>query len=350
MATNLWEPNAEIGAMSGSRSSLGRHTPIGIGNIGTQFRWRGHWDNLGMGNRTPTRIGLPHRVCGPLGLRHLLAEGTEMRKTTLLKVLLAGIASIGLMSIPQMALAQHGGGSHGGGGSGSHGGGGFSGGSHGGGSLGGGGGFRGGGFDGYHGSAGSYGGFRGGGRTGSMYGNGSRAGSMAGESARNYSSERSPSRYARADTSPGWHSLGGSNRGAATGRSGSMTAMNRPGGSAHAMHAAISDGQWHSFSGARGSIGTATNAHFGGNGEFTHFGGGWRGGGWGGGWGWGGRGWGGYGFGWGCWACGWGLGFGWGIGWDPFWAVYPYPYWDNLSWGDPYGYFAPPYYLYPYPA
>jgi len=147
---------------------------------------------------------------------------------------------------------------------------------------------------------------------------------------------------ARADTSPGWHSFG---RSAGPGETGRGVEMAR------------ADGAWHSFGSGRSSVGTGTTTRFGGNGELTRgrgFGGaGWRGGDWGGrGWGaWRGT-WGypGYGFGWGCWACGWGFGFGWGIGWNPYWALYPYPYWDNLWWGDPYGFYAPPYYLYPYPA
>jgi hypothetical protein len=115
---------------------------------------------------------------------------------------------------------------------------------------------------------------------------------------------------------------------------------------------AIADGQWHSFGGARNTslvlnARFGANAGFGRNVGFGRFGGGpWRGGyGWRGGWGYPG-----YRFGWGCWACGWGFGFGWGIGWNPYWALYPYPYWDNLWWGDPYGYYPPPAYLYPYPG
>jgi hypothetical protein len=262
-----------------------------------------------------------------------------MRKNTLLKVLLAGFASLTLICAPQSLFAQHGsggGGSHGGSGGGSHGGGG--GGFHGGG---GGGSVHSGGYGGFHGGAGSYGGYRGGERQG--YGGGSRYGRMGGESpsTRNSGATRSSSSLGRADTSPRWHSFerSGGSGGAATG---------------HQM--GVADGQWHSFGSARGSAGTAiaANSRFGGNGEFTH-GGAWGGRGWGGG-GWGGRGWRGgwgypgYGFGWGCWACGWGFGYGWGIGWNPYWALYPYPYWDNLWWGDPYGYDAPPYYIYPYPA
>ena len=118
------------------------------------------------------------------------------------------------------------------------------------------------------------------------------------------------------------------------------------------MHAALADGQWHSFGGTHAALNG--NPHFGGHTEFIHGGGwgggGWGGGGWHGGWGWrGGWGYPGFGFGFGCWGCGWGYGFGWGIGWNPWWAFYPYPYWDNLWWGDPYGYFDPPGYIYPYP-
>lgn len=253
-------------------------------------------------------------------------------KPTLLKVLLTVFAFLGLICAPQTAFAQHGGGggSHGGGGGGFHGGGG---GFHSGGSYGGG----------FHGGGYSSGGYRGSEREG--YGGGSRYERMGGESpsARNYGATRGSSSLPRADTSPGWHSFGrsGSNGGAAAG---------------HEM--GMADGQWHSFGSTHGATGSALtgSTRFGGNTEFAH-GGAW--GGWGGrGWGdWGGRGWGGwhggwgypgYGFGWGCWACGWGFGFGWGIGWNPYWALYPYPYWDNLWWGDPY-YYPPPYYLYPYP-
>jgi hypothetical protein len=112
------------------------------------------------------------------------------------------------------------------------------------------------------------------------------------------------------------------------------------------MHAALADGQWHSFGGTHGgahaALGTGLNENvrFGGRSEFFRgegFGGfgGWRGG-----FGW-------RGFGFGCWGCGWGFGFGWGIGWNPYWALYPYPYWDSLWWGDPYGYYGAPD-IYPY--
>lgn len=134
------------------------------------------------------------------------------------------------------------------------------------------------------------------------------------------------------------------------GSAGARGAMEGRGGTE--MRAALADGQWHSFGGTRGGTlggshaalasGLNGNARLGGGrSEFIH--GGW-GGGWGGlhgGWGWrGGWGYPGYGFGFGCWACGWGFGFGWGIGWNPYWALYPYPYWDSLWWGDPYGYFG----------
>ena len=119
------------------------------------------------------------------------------------------------------------------------------------------------------------------------------------------------------------------------------------------MHAALADGQWHSFGGTHGSAhatlatGLNGNARFGGREDFIH--GGWGGSGWHGGFGGWRGGWGypGYGFRFGCWGCGWGYGFGWGIGWNPYWAFYPYPYWDNLWWGNPYGYFGPPD-IYPY--
>ena len=167
------------------------------------------------------------------------------------------------------------------------------------------------------------------------------------------------SAYGRADTSPGWHSMGGSSAGRGeAGRSGNMAGASGARGAMEGhgtatMHAALADGQWHSFGGTHGSAhatlatGLNGNARFGGREDFIH--GGWGGSGWHGGFGGWRGGWGypGYGFGFGCWGCGWGYGFGWGIGWNPYWAFYPYPYWDNLWWGDPYGYFGPPD-IYPY--
>jgi hypothetical protein len=180
---------------------------------------------------------------------------------------------------------------------------------------------------------------------------------MGAESSRGAGGERRSSAYGRADTSPGWHSLG-ARGGSAMARAGSPSGMGRFGGGAVAMRSSVADGQWHSFGGARGSGGTnVANARFGGSADFGRGGFGGRdfvGRGWGGGWGGGGFGWRGgwgypgYGFGWGCWSCGWGFGFGWGIGWNPYWAVYPYPYWDNLWWGDPYGYYSNPGDIYPY--
>jgi hypothetical protein len=177
-----------------------------------------------------------------------------------------------------------------------------------------------------------------------MYGGG-RSGSMGRESAPRSGAQHS-SPYGRADTSPGWHSLG---------RSGGMSSATGTHGLniSHGteMRAALADGQWHSFGGAHAALGSRLNGNvgFGHNAEFIHGGwGGWGGGGWHGGWR-GGWGYPGYGFGFGCWGCGWGYGFGWGIGWNPWWALYPYPYWDSLWWGDPYGYFGPPGDIYPYP-
>jgi hypothetical protein len=128
-------------------------------------------------------------------------------------------------------------------------------------------------------------------------------------------------------------------------------------------HAAIADGNWHSFGTSRGESthnSLASTSHFTTT-SFAHPGfaasnlawrGGWHGGygwhgGWYGGWGWG---WGfagwnwGWGWGWGC--CGWGWGWGWGgWGWSPFWSWPAY-------WYNPYldGYYPPPYALYPYPG
>src|ERR1035438_305996 len=117
-------------------------------------------DNFVDGSTSLTGIGLLSRS-GVLSwaTHRLCMEGTEMRKNTLLKVLLAGFASLTLICAPQSLFAQHGsggGGSHGGSGGGSHGGGGggFQGG-------GGGGSVHRGGYGGFHGGAGSYGGYRG---------------------------------------------------------------------------------------------------------------------------------------------------------------------------------------------
>jgi len=124
----------------------------------------------------------------------------------------------------------------------------------------------------------------------------------------------------------------------------------------NASHAAVADGNWHSFAALRGEAshgmtgGTlASTSHFAAPASFTHanlatrnfaWRGGWGGWGWRGGWGWGFgfAGWN-WGWGWGC--CGWG----WGWGWSPFWSWPAY-------WYNPYleGYDPPPYALYPYPG
>src|SRR5215813_12233677 len=121
--------------------------------------------------------------------------GNQMRKSTLLKALLAVTAPVTL--IGATAFAQHGGG-HGGGGGGFHGGGG--------GFHGGGGGFHGGG--GYHG--GGYGG---------MHGGGPQA--MPGGGGSGMSGGPSPARGFGA------------------------------GGHSSTAHAAVADGQWHSFGNGR---------------------------------------------------------------------------------------------------
>src|ERR1035441_7690848 len=100
-----------------------------------------HLDNFRSGMGFQIGIRLIQAVCPPGPITAVSVEGTHMRKSTLLKSLLAGIASLLLVCLPVPAFAQHGGG-HGGGGGGSHGGGG--GGYHGGG----GGGYHGGGYSG----------------------------------------------------------------------------------------------------------------------------------------------------------------------------------------------------------
>ena len=273
-----------------------------------------------------------------------------MRKSTFLNGLLSGIASVALVCAPTTALAQHGGGGHGGsgGGGGFHGGGG--GGFHGGGS---GGGYRGGGYGGYGGRGGSYEG-RG------SYG-GMRGASPSGRSsaaARPWSFE---GREAAHDTSPGWHSFGSGNgagmagrssggamagrsgAGAAAGRSAAGASAGRSVGGASASHAAIADGQWHSFGSAQGAAGSTqtSNPRSVESATLNRNGLGFVNSGWRGGFGFRG----GYrGFGWGCcgWGLGWGWGFGWGWGWDPFWDWTPY--WYNPWWWD-YGY--SPAYIYP---
>jgi hypothetical protein len=238
-----------------------------------------------------------------------------MQHPTRSHALLAGLFSLALICGPIPALAQHGGG-HGSGG-GSHGGG-FSGGSRGGGfSSGGGRSF--GGSRGFEGSRGSYGGMRG---NSSAMGRSSRPWASEGRGVRN--------------TSPGWHGFerSGNARNMSARADGGMGA--RSAGSARNFHAAVADGQWHSFGAAHGG-GTllASNARaasfnsfrggFGGNGFFR-----------------------GPGFraGFGCCGFGWGYGWGWGWGgwgwWNPFWA------WPSY-WYSPWWYDYSPQYIYPNP-
>lgn len=239
-----------------------------------------------------------------------------MTHPTLSKTLLALMASLVLVCLPTAVFAQHGGGHSGGGGGGSHGagGGGFHGGG-GGGGFHGGGGFSGGGFrggyggshgGGFSGARGPYGGMRGAG-AGGRYSGTSRPWSWEGRGA--------GSRV----NSPGWHSF----------NSGSGFA-GRNGAAGSTFHAAVADGNWHSFGGVhntsasmRASItsrgtgfGINHAAFFNGTGAWRNNWGGWRGG-WGG---WGCCGWG-WGWGWGGWWWG-----GWGWGWSPFWNWGPYAY------------------------
>ena len=273
-----------------------------------------------------------------------------MKKSTSLQALLSGIVSLGLVCLSAPAFAQHGGGhSGGGGGGGSHAG-------------------AGGGF---HGGGGSYGGYHGGGYSGGyrggapgFSGRGSSAGPAASSRARGSASVGHPwsweGRSGR-DTSPGWHQFASSNS-RTVGREGVGSAATRSGASsmparstAAVNHAAVADGQWHSFAAQRTEMARASTTT-----TFTRAGtassnlawhgnnwGGWRGG-WHGGWGWPGWNW---GWGWGC--CGWGFGLGWGWGgwgvgwasWGPFWA------WPSY-WYDPWIYadVSAPYVLDPYPG
>src|ERR1700692_3019261 len=152
-----------------------------------------------------------------------------MRKSTFLKTLLAGITSLTLVCAAMPAFAQHGGHGGGGGGGGFHGGGG------------------GGGFP----RGGSYSGYRGG---GSMYGGGGRYGRMGGgsPSARSSGGGRAWSSEGRGvrNTSPGWHSFARSGGGGS--RNGASTAS---------FHSPISDGQWHSFGGEHGAVGSGLTAN-----------------------------------------------------------------------------------------
>jgi hypothetical protein len=263
-----------------------------------------------------------------------------MKKSTLFHALLPGIVSFGLVCFSAPAFAQHGGG-HAGGGGGSHSGGG--GGFHGGGSYGG---FHGGSYSGgYHGGGPAFGG------RGSFAGPSGRSlGPRGANTGRPWSWEGHNSR----DASPGWHQFASGNR--SSGREGAVNA-GHPGASSMPArsatvpnHAAVADGQWHSFAAPRTEIARATvstpfnrasvaSSNLSWHGNWAGWHGGWRGG-----WGWPGWNW---GWGWGC--CGWGFGWGWdwGLGWaywSPFWA-WP-PYWYN-PWL--YADVSAPYVLDPYP-
>lgn len=230
-----------------------------------------------------------------------------MTKSTSLKAFLAGITSLILACATAPASAQHMGGFHGSPGGGFHGGGGY----------------HGGGFQGYS-------GYHGGGPTG-MYRGGSY-GRMPGNSvsARNPSGARGESSFGR----------GGSN---GAGSNGAVQGRGLSGSTATA-HAAIVDGQWHSFgSQAFANHATAvstvhTNRAAVATTSFTTT---WHGAGWWGhpaSFGWGCCGWGwGWGFGFGV-GFGFGFGFGWGSPWSPYWYWPPYSY-SYYPWG----YYPPPY-------
>jgi hypothetical protein len=165
-----------------------------------------------------------------------------------------------------------------------------------------------------------------------MFGAGGRYAGMGGGSFSARSGAARAWSFARGggmrDTSPGFHSFAGSgSRAGFAGRSGGAGLAGRAGSRSMATtHAAMADGQWHSFAGLRPV--SAGSAFVGGRGGFF-----------GRGYGWGGWGYPGFGLGWGL---GWGWGWGFGLGWDPFWYWPPYAY--NPWW---YGY--PASYIYPYP-
>jgi hypothetical protein len=270
-----------------------------------------------------------------------------MNRSTLLKALLSGTTSLALVFLSAPAFAQHGGGHSGGGGGGSRAGGG-GGGFHGGGSYGGhhGGGYTGG----YRGGAPAYGG------RGSSSGPGvSSVGPRGANAGHPWSWE---SRGDTRDPSPGWHQFASGNH-SAMGREGAASAAARPGASSMPgrsatvpNHAAVADGQWHSFAAPRTEIARASTTTTFNRAGLVSSNLAWRGNNWGGwrggrGWGWPGWNWG-WGWGWGC--CGWGFGGGWGWGfgwssWTPFWAWPPY-------WYDPWLYtdISAPYVLDPYPG
>jgi len=273
----------------------------------------------------------------PPGNQPPFGGGAPMRISTR-NSLLAGIASVALIFLPTPSLAQHGGGGHGGGGGGSHAGGGFSGGGYHGGSYGNGG---------FHGGGTSSGSYRGGGY-GSRAGSGSFGGSTSAREggSRPWASEGQGVR----DTSPGWHGFQRPGNGAGeTGKSTGAGLASRSDGRsiAEAAHAAVADGQWHTFGASHGSaapeavsragstpaaIAHPTGATFNHGAVESN----WRGGAWRG-----------YGWGWGC--CTWGLGlgwwgWGWGFGWSPYWA-WPY-YYGYTPWLD--GYYTAPSYIDPY--
>jgi hypothetical protein len=269
-----------------------------------------------------------------------------MNRSTLLKALLSGITSLALVFLCAPAFAQHGGGHSGGGGGGS----------------------RAGGGGGFHGGAGSSGGFHGGGYGGGYHG-GAPGFSGRGSSTGPGVSSRAPGGasaghawswegHSSRDTSAGWHQFPSSNS-RTVGREGVGSAATRPSASSIAArsaampnHAAVADGQWHSFAAQRTEIARATETTTFNRAGLVSSNRAWRGnnwGGWRGGWGWGRPGWNwGWGWGWGCCGWGWGLGWGWGFGWSswtPFWA------WPSY-WYDPWLYpdVSAPYVLDPYPG
>src|SRR5262249_58243719 len=194
-----------------------------------------------------------------------------MRKSTLLKALLTVTAPMIFVCVTASAQhgAGHGGGGHGGGG-GFHGGGGYSGGYHGGGYSGG-----------YHGG-GYAGGYHGGGYSGGMHGGpqampgGGHSGMSGGpSSARSFGGMEHPSTAHAAIADGQWHSFGsGHMAGGSTAASASpihSSASTSVRGSAGrggsvrspAAHTAIADGQWHSFGNGRvtgGSTAAAASA------------------------------------------------------------------------------------------
>jgi len=266
-------------------------------------------------------------------------KGLKMTKSTSLRAILAGITCLTLACATAPAVAQHMGG-HGSPGGGFHGGG-----------------YHGGGFQGY---GGWHGGYHAGAPTGMYHGgpsgtyHGSPSGRMPGNSVSTHNPSGARGAPQGAASAGRGGAIGAGSNGAIRGRGVS--------GSTAPAHAAIVDGQWHSFATTRSpnhpitrspdflshsfaSQGFANHATAVSTGHSsrvavatTSFTTTWHGAGW---WGhpatfvWGCCGW---GWGWG-WGFGFGVGFGFGFGWGSLWS--PYWYWPPYSYY-PWGYYPPP--------